>query len=775
MKGISRTALDIDVAWLGPSSALALLAGALAVLWLPDLPPTWLSVVLALSGLALWMAASGLLRLAGAGLFGAAWLLLVSAWVLDSRLPAELVGRDLQLTGRVLGLPESGGRQQRFLFEVESAEGDAQVLVGERLRLSWYGAAPELLPGQRWPLELRLRRPRGVLNPGGHDFERRALERRLAATGYVRRALTDAPLQPEGGLHGWRWQQSKALASAIDSSGVRFVQALALGDTRGLGERDWEVLRATGLTHLLAISGYHVGVVAGFAALLAGLFYRLWPWLGLRLPRPQGAALLALLAASGYAAAAGFSLPTLRALLMVAAALSARLLRRAGSPAQSLALAMIVLLLADPLAILAPGFWLSFLGVAWLLWCLPRGTNAPAWRVLLTAQTVAAIGLLPLTVWFFGQASLIGPVANLVGIPLISLVVVPLSLLSLAGLALSLPGAALPGALAAWVMDRCWPWLDRAASLDGALAWLPEPSLTALLLAIVGGFWLLLPRAVPGKALALLLFLPLLWPARERLAEGEAELWLFDVGQGMALMVRTADHVLLYDAGPTYAGGLDMGEAAVVPALRALGVRYLDALVISHGDSDHAGGAGAVMRAFPPTHRFAPLGWQDEVYDACEAGGAWTWNGVRFAFLHPTPHFPYLGNDSSCVLRIDAAQDSLLLTGDIAEVVELRLIREVGEGLDVDWLLVPHHGSRSSSSQAFIEATSPRQALVAAGFGSRFGHPHPEVLARYEQAGIGVVNTALGGALRLRLDGSERLEQRRTTHRRFWHERLPSE
>lgn len=757
-------------ALLGPASAVCLMLGAAATLRLPQLPPESVAAAAAVLGGALWLWRRGPLRLLGAALLGAGWLLLVASAVLEARLPPELVGQDLRVEGRVVGLPEPGERQLRFQFLVERGEDAAAALDGQRLRLSWFGEAPAIQPGQRWALELRLRRPRGVLNPGGHDFERRALEQRIAATGYVRRAMQPEPLGDAASLDAWRLSQSAALQASIDAEGGRFVRALALGDTRGLGEHDWHVLRATGLTHLLAISGYHVGVVAGFAALLAGLFYRLWPGLGLRLPRPQGAALLALVAAAGYAAAAGFSLPTQRALLMVAAALSARLLRRAGSPAQSLALALTVLLLVDPLSVLAPGFWLSFLGVAWLLWCLPRGGEAPAWRVLLTAQGVAAIGLLPLTVWFFGQASVIGPLANLVGIPLISLLIVPLSLLSLAALTLGLPGAEWPGALAAWIMDRAWPWLERVAALDGALVWLPEASLVALLLALLGGFWLLLPRGAPGKPLAAVLFLPLLWPGGERLAQGEAEVWLLDVGQGLSLLVRTREQALLYDAGPSYASGLDMGAAAVVPALRALGIGRLDGLVISHGDNDHAGGAEAVRRALDPPLRWAPEGWRESDYSPCRAGESWTWDGVRFRFLHPTPYFPYLGNNSSCVLLVEAGGERLLLTGDIDAVVEQRLLRDLGDDLRADWLLVPHHGSRSSSSEAFIDAVSPRTALVGVAHGSRFGHPHAEVVERYRARGIALESTAAAGALRLRLDGSGRIERRRQTQRRFWHE-----
>jgi competence protein ComEC len=242
------------------------------------------------------------------------------------------------------------------------------------------------------------------------------------------------------------------------------------------------------------------------------------------------------------------------------------------------------------------------------------------------------------------------------------------------------------------------------------------------------------------------------------------------VGQGLSLLVRTAEHALLYDAGPSYAGGLDMGEATVVPALRGLGVQRLDAFVISHGDNDHAGGAGAVRRALNPTLSYAPNGWQSDSHALCESGIAWQWDGVRFAFLHPSPHFPYLGNDSSCVLRIDTASTSILLPGDISAVVEQRLLRDMADELDVDWLLVPHHGSRSSSSETFIDAVSPRVALVAVAHGSRFGHPHAEVVERYRQRGISLASTADSGALRVQLDGENQVEGRRETHRRFWHE-----
>lgn len=760
----------------GLAVAAALLAGVLAAMRLPALPPAWIAGAVAIAGAVEWWRLARL-RWLGALLFGLGWAMLQGQWALDARIPPALVGEDLRVQGRVLGLPQRTQAATRFDLRVTAGEDAAAALVGRRLRLSWYGDPPRLAPGSAWALDVRLKRPRGALNPGGFDFEKRALELRLAATGYVRDPQTARELEAGGGIDAWRARMSVRIAEAVPTAASRFVRALALGDTRGLGERDWEILRATGLTHLIAISGFHVGLVAGFGALLARLQYALWPRLGLRRPRPQGMAIAALLAALGYAALAGFALPTLRTVLMIAVALLATLLRRPRRMAQSLALALIAVLLVDPLAVLGPGFWLSFAGVAWLLWCLPHergGQDRIGGRVrpFLAAQGVATLGLLPLTVWFFGQASLAGPLANLVGIPWISLVVVPLSLLGTGLEAVWTGAGAWPLRLAAWAMQALWLGLERIADWRGALVWLPEPSFAALVLALLGAFWLLLPRGVPGKPLALLLWLPLLWPAGSGLREGEAELSLIDVGQGLSVLLRTADHALLYDAGPAWPGGLDAGDAAVVPALRALGVDRLDAFVISHGDNDHAGGAGAVRRAYAPAQVLVPAGWAQPGASPCLTGRGWRWDGVRFRFLHPPLHFPYLDNESSCVLRVETAGGAVLLPGDIGAVVEGRLAREQRAALRADVLVVPHHGSAGSSSPTFLRAVRPRHALIGVGHGNRFGHPAPVVLARYADLGIEVSDTASGGllGLRLRAAGLAPIKLRRESHRRFWHE-----
>ena len=714
-------------------------------------------------------------RALGLLLAGFGWAGLQATMVLSSQLPPAWEKRDLVIEGRIDNLPESGPRRTRFRFLVDGDVAQPEPLRGKLLQLSWYddfdatepGPRTRLRAGARWKLNVRVRAPRGLSNPGGFDSERHALAQRIAATGYVRAPGLARQVAPGQGVDGWRERMSARIAAAVASTSSRYVRALALGDTRGLVDADWEILRATGVTHLIAISGFHVGLVAGFFALCISGLWKGFPSWARRMPRPQAAGLAALVGACGYALLAGFALPTTRTVLMIAVVVLARLGRRPVRIADSLALAVIAVLLFDPLSLLAAGFWLSFAGVAWLAWCLPHSQH---WaKGFLSAQGVATLGLLPLTVILFGQASAVGPLVNLVAIPWWSLVVVPLALV---GTALEALHAGLGGwawRASAWCFDLTWPWFSRLAESRFALWWLPEAHWIALPLALLGAFWLLLPRGVPGKALAALLWLPLLWPDRGLPQQGEVQLQVIDVGQGLSVLVRTRDHALLYDTGPAQRDGFDAGEWAVVPALRALGVPRLDRVVISHGDNDHAGGFESVRAEVPVAMSTTPAGSPVATTDRCVAGQAWQWDGVRFRFLHPTPHFPYLDNESSCVLRVESPHGAVLLTGDLGEVIERELLRRDPAGLHADVVLAAHHGSAGSSDPDFVAATDARLALVSAGFGNRFGHPRPEIVRRWQDRGAEVLNTADSGAIGVWLgaDGLE-LRERRRARARLW-------
>ncbi|RNF83194.1 DNA internalization-related competence protein ComEC/Rec2 [Lysobacter psychrotolerans] len=760
----------------GTAAAAALLIGTTAALGLPWLSPWWLALaVLGIGVAGWWHGRAG--RWYGPLLTGFALASLHAAHALSLQLPADLTRLETRIAGRIVELPVHEPRRTRLDVRVDNDVSQPAALRGRLLRLAWYSDNPEarreLLAGQRWQFDVRLRAPRGLRNPGGMDAEMHAMARRVTANGYIREPSLARLLASPTGLQAWRERMSTRIAGSVSNPAARFVQALSVGDTRGLDDGDWAVLRANGLTHLVAISGFHVGLVAGLFSLLARVLWWLLPGLARRWPRQIAAALAAVAGASLYTAVAGFALPTVRTLLMIAILALVRVARRPLGGFDTLALAAIAMLLVDPLAVLAAGFWLSFLGVAWLLWCLPPSSE-PASRGamigdLVSAQGVASLGLLPLGVVLFGQASLAGPIANLIAVPWWSLVVVPLALVGTGLEGLHAGWGQWCWQAAAWCFQQSWPLFDWLAGSGLALWWLPEAAWYALPLALLGAFWLLLPRGVPGKALALLLWLPLLWPQRHLPATGEAELAMLDVGQGLSVLVRTRHHTLLYDMGPAVRDGFDAGERAVVPALHALGVRRLDAAVVSHGDNDHAGGYPAVAAVFPADAGYAPADSPVAGKALCEAGRRWTWDEVEFAFLHPPPHFPYLGNESSCVLRIRARHGSALLTGDIGQVVERDLVRLHGDELRSDVVLAAHHGSGGSSDPGFVQATRPQRVLVSSGHGNRFGHPKPDVLARWAKVGAQSVDTARDGAVRVRLlaTGVE-VETRRAARPRFW-------
>ncbi len=768
----------------GLVAAAALMAGASAVLWAPVLPSPILAGAAMGAGAWTWWRGRAL-RWLGSALVGAAVAALHASHALSLQLPPESGRQDVTVSGHVVGLPEHEPQRTVFTLRVDTGGEQPSGLRGRRVRVAWYGEgfgararAPTVRPraGERWQLELRVRPPRGLRNPGGFDGERNALVKRLAATGYVRNPSAARRLAPPRGLHAWREAMSDAISHTVPDPSSRFVRALAIGDTRGLEDDDWERLRANGLTHLVAISGFHVGLVAGFAALLAGMLWRGLPSLARVVPRPLAAAAAGLAGAMVYAAVAGFALPTVRTVLMIAVVAAVRWQRRPLRMGDALALAAIVVVLLDPLALLTAGLWLSFVGVAWLLWCLPERERRPL-HELVSAQGVASVGLLPLTVVLFGEASLAGPIANLVAVPWWSLVVVPTALVGTLLEALHEGAGAWAWRTAASLFDASWPLFGWLADTGLALWWLPEPRWFALPLAMAGAFWLLLPRGLPGRPLAVLLWLPLLMPSRQLPPVGGFEVTMLDVGHGLAVVVRTSGHTLLYDTGPAVPHGFDAGERVVVPALRALGVRRLDRVVVSHADSDHAGGLDAVRRSFPAPP-LAPAG--SGLLDApgsvtCEAGGGWEWDGVAFEFLHPPRHFPYFGNEASCVLSVRGAHGHALLTGDIGEVVERTLVKLHGARLRADVVTVAHHGSGGSSDPAFVTATGARHALVASGHDNRFGHPRPEVAARWRQAGSALHDTATGGAITARFDEQGvQVVRRRLSHRRSWDAQLRS-
>jgi competence protein ComEC len=760
------------------TAAGALLSGVLLVQWMPRLPPYWcLGLVLLLAVTLAWrFPRARWLAYALLGIFWAAWR---GGLAMDARLPRALEGSDFVVVGAVSGLPQARDDASSFTLRVEQAtlEGKPVTLRG-RISVSWYNDAPLVQPCTRWRLLLRLKRPRGLLNPGGADSERSALERGISATGYVREAPDNARL---GGVpwcvDGVRDAIARGIMARVsDVHDAALLRAFSVGDTRGLDQDDWEVARANGVPHLIAISGFHVGVSAVFGVWFAMLIYWLWPRCGLWLPRPQAQAAAALLTAGVYSALAGFGLPTVRTLLMIAVVALARCSRRSSGGPQSLALAMIAILLVDPLAILAAGFWLSFVGVSFLMLCLQaRGRGLRAFVHELSAgQMVMTVSLLPLTQWFFGEASLVGALSNLIAVPFVSFVIVPFALVGMLLLALCPPLATPVLWLAAQLAHAQWWLLEQMATWPGAHWYLPSVQPWALLLALLGAWWIFLPRGMPLRGLGLLLFLPLVLPPRDLPVDGAFQVWVLDVGQGLSVLLRTREHVLVYDAGAHYPSGFDLGESVVLPSIHALGIDRLDMLIISHADNDHAGGAAAVATAFPHAQRYAgEPSRMSFPMTQCLAGQSWQWDGVRFRVLSPAAdQLGGKGNDRSCVLLVEGRGGRILLTGDISSKMEPQVAAALGPGMP-PVLLVPHHGSKTSSSAAFLAAIQAPWAVVSAGWRNRFGHPKPEVLARYADAQVPVFNTAEQGAMPLDFppDAGARREQGwRQRRPRYWRE-----
>ena len=764
-----------------PRAAAAFVFGVLAAQQFARLPP--LIDFLALLPLAAAAWRWPLLRIvlwAGLGCLWAVWradLALGPAW------PASAMKQDVVISGYVNGLPQRFEHGVRFVFSVEQAEREARPLSGvpRQLRLSWYGRPPPLAPGQRWRLRVRLKPANGFMNPGGFDFEAWLFRHHIRATGYVRprggERLPGLTLTPSLRLDRLRLALARRMESAVPADHARGVLlALTLGIRDQIPQRRWAVLLDTGTNHLMAISGLHIGLVAGLVLWLMRRAWSLAPAWPLWLAAPRAAAVLALLAATAYAALAGFSVPTQRALIMLAVALGGVLFLRQPRPVSSLAAAAWLVVLLDPLAVLDAGFWLSFSAVGVILYAV-SGRRQTSWlqgwgRV----QWALLLGLLPLTALLFQRAAPIAPLANLLAVPWVGLGVVPLALLGVIALPLWPPAGAWLLGLAGGMLQLLWPVLDFFAALPWSHVRLGVASWPALFFALAGAAWLLAPRGWPARWLGLLLFGPLLWPPPSYPPAGSWRLNVLDVGQGFAAVVQTAHHTLVFDAGPRYGPAFDAGAAVVAPYLRSLALRRLDLLVVSHDDNDHSGGVASLLAAWPGTRLLASNARAWPGANPCRAGQHWTWDGVRFEMLSPLPGGPRGRNDTSCVLHISGEGGSALLLSDIEARAERALVAHWGNRLRAEVMIVPHHGSTTSSSGAFLDAVHPRVALLSTGFGNRFGFPKARVMQRYHARGIRVLDTAQGGMLGVvfsRAHGMRLATPYRIAAGHYWN-RLPS-
>lgn len=759
---------------------IAWLAGIFSLFQLSKPPDPVLLFLIWLPGIGL-LYPSALRRFAPLSLLfsaGFTWAAL-SAWLhLYPGLAPDLEGVPLQLSGTIASLPQREGRILRFVLSVELAQRNdgKPVMLPKRVRLAWYGKrSPELIPGERWQLQVKLKRPWSMRNPGSFDFEEWLFQQGIRATGYVREGKDNHRLAAASGYPVLRLRYAirQAIAEQLGDHPMRgIITALAIGERGAISDEQWDVLLASGTNHLVAISGLHVGLVAGLIYLLTLRLWRLCARCCERLPAPRAAALVALLAALCYAALAGFSIPTQRALLMLVIVLGAVWWRRPIERGRVLLLALWAVTALDPASILSAGFWLSFAAVSWILYGMGgRLETTGLWWRWGRVQLLVALGLLPLLLLFFQQGSLSAPLANLLAVPWVSLLVVPLTLTGvlLLGLWPTAGGALLT--LAATLMGWLWPllhWLSEAIPVLplATSGWMVLPAMAGLL-------WLLAPRGWPLRSMGVILLLPLLLRQPDAPEQGGARLTLLDVGQGLAAVVQTHRHTLLFDTGPAFASGFDTGDAVVVPFLRQTGIGRIDTLVVSHGNSDHAGGLASVMKQIAVDRLLADAEVAAGLTDAepCVRGLSWQWDGVNFRILHPDSAVQSGDeNNHSCVLRVSVGDHALLLTADIEAGGERELL-DSGENLRADLLVVPHHGSKSSSSADFLDAVQPQWALFSVGYRNRYGFPHPEVVTRYADRGIQSDRTDAAGALQIELksDGISSPTAYRRQNRRLWH------
>lgn len=716
---------------------IALIIGLLAIVLFPALPSINFCILIGALGIALipWRTYP-----LGFLLIGVAWGCYSAIVAMDDRLDNRLDGQTIRIEGEVAGLPERSQQIVRFHFKNATAK---DLKLPATIRLSWYQGQP-VIPGERWQLLVRLKYPRGTVNPHVFDYETWLTAKHIGATGTVKEAKR---LTPSNGITTWRYQLREAILAQDAMGQGGGLVALVLGDGSAINKSQWRVFQETGTVHLMVISGQHITLLAAFGYFCIAGLVRIG-WWPARLPWLPVACAFAMSLALLYGVLAGFEIPVQRACIMLALVLIWRLRFSYIGVITPFLTALAAVLIYDPLASLQAGFWLSFVSVALLLLTFSGRLSSGSWWLnALKVEWVITLGLMPVLMMLLLPISLTAPIANLLAVPIISFISVPLALLGTLLMAIPYLGSFL-----LWLAGASLNYLFMLLTVIAQVipAWVaPVAPSWAFLLALVGAILLLSPRGIPVKVFGLLFCMPLVLPHQSVIQYGSAKVIVFDVGQGLAVLIRTAEHNLLYDVAPSM-GDFNLGERILVPAVKRLGVTSLDKVIISHADTDHAGGLVPVSEQLTvkqlisgePTKLSVKLPVQ-----SCASGRRWQWDGVKFSLWQWSSATN--GNDASCVLLVEANGEKLLLTGDISSKAEQAW--GVEKGQPIDWLLAPHHGSNHSSSKSFIKTTHPHGVIISRGWLNPFHHPSPLVLKRYRAIHAEVVDTALSGAVQINL------------------------
>lgn len=751
-----------------PALTLSFLAGILLVQQLTELPSlNWLVVGGILAILAFWKR----YRLLSFVILGMIWASGFAQYQLSERLPKDLDGKEFNITGYVLSLPEQNPHRATFDFQINPA---IKNLPG-KVRLSWYDPTQTVKAGQVWQFTVKLKRPHGMLNPGGFDYETWLFTQAIGATGYIRSPeprLLDSR-NPLFNINGWRQAISMQLNRLLPKSdSLGLIKALSIGDGNEVSDPQWQVFRKTGTIHLIVISGSHISLVAGMVFFL---LRKLWARTGiLTISPPTAAAAGAVAAALFYSALAGFSVPTQRAMMMVTVVMLGIILQRHIRWLDSLALALLLVLIVDPLAVLSPGFWLSFGAVIIIVYCNANRLGNPShFFPLVSIHVILTLGLAPLLLLFFQQMSLISPLANFVAVPAVELLAVPLILIALPLMfCWSFPATKLLWLISQILLGLYW-FLQELALLDFAVWTHPQPDGWTVILALLGMLLLFAPRGIPARGLSIVFCLPLLFGQTQKITAREFTLTLLDVGQGLSAVLQTENHLLVFDTGAKSSADFDMGKAVLLPFLQHEGASKIDRLVISHGDNDHIGGAQSLLAEIKTESLYsgAPDKFPAKAPVLCAAGQQWQWDEVNFTMLSPSQSKFASDNDNSCVLKVESENGSVLLTGDIEAEAEQALVK-MGANLKTDVLIAAHHGSKTSSTVEFLEQARPKLILIPAGYKNRYRFPHPSVIKRYQNQQINWLMTGTAGAIKVKFTPTGLgIFSYRQSQAKYWHEK----
>lgn len=705
---------------------------------------------------------------------GFGWSYWAALTILDWHLSHKEESQAQSITGYVVTVPSQSTQQADFMLQPEHTN----ILI----KLYWQSPLQTVYVGDKWRFLVKLKRVHGTQNPGEFDYEAWALQKRLRATGRVLPSRQNQLLAHAYFMHPidqLRQHLLQRLLRYLPATPTAvWLPALIVGERGHIPAEQWQVLRQTGTNHLMAIAGLHIGIVATIAHFLVTRIWRRYALLCLYQPAQQVGTYAALIVAVLYSALSGFSIPTQRACLMLSLYILLTILRRRSSLWSPWSAALFMVILFNPLSVLTESIWLSFGTIALIIYGMSARLAPQGWwwkwgRV----QWVIGVGLIPLSLLFFQQSSLVSFLANSIAIPWLGFLILPFCFLSGIFLSLFEPLGVLFLQIANKSLALLWVILSWFASLPIATWHGAIPNFIVLAITVAAFFVLLLPRGVPGRWLGILWLAPLLLYASPRLPVGAIRMTLLDVGQGLAVVVQTRTHTLVYDAGPKLGEGIDAGESVVVPFLHASSIKRIDKLVISHGDNDHIGGARAMLAALQVNDLQTSVPTELAAYRArlCEAGQHWTWDGVDFRFLYPTSYDLQQGNNSSCVLRIENGDHAILLTGDIEQYAEWQLLARSRQQLSAAILVAPHHGSQTSIVPAFVAAVHPDVVLYAVGYRNRYHFPHRKVLDTYTQMHAQQFDTANSGAITFELLPGMPLQPPhlyRHDHLRYWFDPL---